>query len=462
MDIFIYLIFLVALASAFVAGFAVRQFRLFPGWLADVVRTARRARVAFFSRDVAGLHDMKVIEDSSVDPRRRFSFTESDEMTDSVIWLGGYGLFGEYSPEYGCLAVEFSRKGEPLHPIPLRIDEIERMEPIARMPYSDLGFSFRKHTHFFGLVRHDDSGDIFTTMHHHMAPVYPYAGGILRVDRDGHPIWWRRDYSHHAPSMGMHPEFGEVLVTPGMTLHRGDESVRVGNSPSSETMIDVISVLRPEDGELLRQFSIMDAIRNSPYSKVLGVTINRTDPLHVNSVFVLDDHADGRRNLSSGDLVISMRSLSAVAVLDGYDGSLKYLRRGTFLIQHAARHWKDTEFLLLDNHGTDGTYGPSRLLAIDLVDGTERTIFPNANTPLSVRRRAQTFIKGHISISADRRRAICTFPDAHFAVEIRLTDGELLTVFENVHDVSRFGIPHGDDEANQGAVSLSLNAIEYV
>ena len=453
-------IFLAALAAAFVVGFAVRQFQLFPNWFADAVNTIRRARVAYFSRDVAGLREMKAIEDSSAEARNRFRFVESESMADSIVWLGGYGLFREYSPKYGCLAVEFSSEGKPLHPIPLRIDELERIEPIARMPYSDLGFSFRRHTHFFGLARHDESGDIFTTIHHHWTSIHPYGGGILRVDMDGRPIWWRRDYSHHAPSLGVHPEFGETLVTPGMILQRRDVVYSVGNVPvrlgrgskSADALIDVINILRPEDGELLRTFSIMDAIRNSPHSGALGATVSVTDPLHVNSVFMLDDSAESHGNLSSGDLVVSMRSLSAVAILDGRDGSLKYMRRGSFLLQHAARHWKGAEFLMLDNHGTDGTYGPSRLLAIDMVTGIERTIFPNANTPPSIRSRAVTNIRGHVSISSDRLRAICTFPDAHFAVEVRLSDGELLAVFENVH----FGLSNGQP------ATLNLNAIEYI
>ena len=43
-----------------------------------------------------------------------------------------------------------------------------------------------------------------------------------------------------------------------------------------------------------------------------------------------------------------------------------------------------------------------------------------------------------------------------------MSDGECLTVFENVHDVSSFDILHGDDETDQGTVSLSLNTIEYM
>ncbi len=454
-------------AVAFIVGFAVRQFRLFPypRPVADAVSTARRARVAFFSRGVAETRDMKTIEDNSPSAGRRFRFTESDSMADPIIWLGGYGRFGEYSPEYGCLAVEFSRKGEPLHPIPLRIDEIERMKPIARMPYSDLGFSFRRHTHFFGLAKHD-SGDIFTTMHHYGAPIHPYAGGVMRVDRDGHSVWWRRDYGHHALSLGTHPEFGEVLVAPSLILHKQDVAFSLADQPmsirnnTSDILIDAINIIRPEDGELLRQFSVLDAINNSPHSALLGANVNPADPLHVNSVFMLDDSANGAGILSSGDLVISMRNVSAVAILDGRSGSLKCLRRGSFLFQHSARHWKDSKFLLLDNQGTDGTYGPSRLMSIDLTTGAEQTIFPNADTPPSLRARAVTEMRGHISISSDLTRAICSFPDARFAMEVRLSDGECLSLFDSVHDISPFGFLNKYD--NTKFAAFNLNAIEYL
>ena len=51
------------------------------------------------------------------------------------------------------------------------------------------------------------------------ATAHPFGGGVARVDRDGHPVWYRRDYSHHWPQL---LEDGTALV-PGTGI--GDESI---------------------------------------------------------------------------------------------------------------------------------------------------------------------------------------------------------------------------------------------
>ena len=44
---------------------------------------------------------------------------------------------------------------------------------------------------------------------------------------------------------------------------------------------------------------------------------------------------------------------------------------------------------MFDNRGTDGVYGPSRLLMIDIANGQETTVFPNSSTPAKYLHRLQ-------------------------------------------------------------------------
>ena len=83
--------------------------------------------------------------------------------------------------------------------------------------------------------------------------------------------------------------------------------------------------------------------------------------------------------------MVSLRNISAFAILDGDTYRLKRLVRGGFFMQHSVMHLEGTRFLMFDNLGREGRHGPSRLLMVDIADGTETTIFPNDRTPAHLR-----------------------------------------------------------------------------
>ena len=161
----------------------------------------------------------------------------------------------------------------------------------------------------------------------------------------------------------------------------------------------------------------------------------------------------------SGDVVVSLRNISAFAILDGDTYRLKRLVRGGFFMQHSVMHLEGTRFLMFDNLGREGRHGPSRLLMVDIADGTETTIFPNDRTPAHLRNLYST-TRGGISISPDRRRVIVSFTRAGKAVEVRLRDGAVLTVFNSVHDVSR--LASFPEERKTKAVAHLIMTIRYI
>ena len=79
--------------------------------------------------------------------------------------------------------------------------------------------------------------------------------------------------------------------------------------------------------------------------------------------------------------------------------------------------------------------GPSQPLIVNISDGRETAIFPNGGTPDALRH-LFTRWKGNIDVSNDRERAIVAFTIDGVAVEVRLSDGEVLNVFTSLHDVS--------------------------
>ena len=94
---------------------------------------------------------------------------------------------------------------------------------------------------------------------------------------------------------------------------------------------------------------------------------------------------------------------------------------------------------------------------VGIVDGVETTIFPNDSTPEHLRN-LYSISGGGISISPDRRRVFIT--QKRKAVEVRISDGAVLTVFTSLHDVSHLDpLPK---ERKTKAATLLLWTVRYI
>ena len=201
-----------------------------------------------------------------------------------------------------------------------------------------------------------------------------------------------------------------------IAFERGRSPHQRSSAPRVKTHLDAIGII-DGNGQLLKRINLIDALRDSPFaliiqstSKLKNPTASHTaspcDPLHLNFVHRLRDDAGGTWGLAPGDLVASLRNLSAFAILDGESGRVKRLVRGSFLYQHSVQHLTGSTFLMFDNHGGDAVHGPSRLLMIDLADSRETTLFPNDQTPEPLRHLFSARPRCTIDISPDRQRAM--------------------------------------------------------
>ena len=68
-------------------------------------------------------------------------------------------------------------------------------------------------------------------------------------------------------------------------------------------------------------------------------------------------------------------------------------------------------------------------------------------------------IRGNIAISHDRERVIAAFSDEGVALELRISDGAILNVYRNVHDLT--GLEHNLENADGRAVYVLLNDLQY-
>ena len=457
----------IALAS-FGYGGLVGKYRLFPySIIADGYKTGRQLLVGTAGDDPETADhktDDGVFVEFTDTPlgdlsRSRIEFVAGDGLHDPVLWYGGRFQFLDLCPDTGCLAVEYTTTGEVAHAWPFRQDELEEAGvDDEEYPYElAIDHSFVRDAYPVGIERYAN-GDLLVTFQMG-ATAHPFGGGVARVDRDGHPVWYRRDYSHHWPQL---LDDGTALVPSNRV---GEESVTFERPDGKMTTI------RCNTGEPLsrygkrrrRRWPAPEAHRlggrpgGSKFASVLLQTSSPCNPLHLNFIHLLGDDAGGAHGIAPGDLVVSLRDLSAFAILDAESGRLKRLVRGSFLQQHSVQHLEGSTFLMFDNLGHDHVGGPSRLLMVD--DGRETTVFPNENTPEALRGLfSQT--AGSIDISPDRERAIVAFTGDSVAVEVRISDGAVLNVFTSLHDVS--GLEQFSEERTKVAGRFRLYGIDYV
>lgn len=444
--------------TGFLAGVLVGYKRYFPTQtLLDARKTVAQLAAPSIESAERFIAFADVSPEDSKD--RRIEIYAGGSIADPVLAHGGRWTFADLCPGDGCIAVEYARGGQPVRPYPFRPGEFESARVVAEPRETPIGFSSTEHFHIGGLTPYPN-GDLLATLHTWSA--FPYAFGAVRVDRDGEPVWFRNDYSHHWPSLTGASD--EALV-PALRLNGDLRPYEARLSPEFlERMercfngqgpyFDVVNVLDGE-GRVLREMPVLEAILDSPYASSLLHTTNVCDPVHLNFAHQLGPDAGGAEGIAPGDVVVSLRNVSAFAVLDGDDGSLKRFERGGFAQQHAVRHLSGARFLMMDNQGAGNV---SRLLMVDLAAGQETAIFPNERAPERLRN-LFTGLRGHVDVSKDRRRAIVAYSDEGVAVEVRLSDGEVLAVFRSLHDVS--DVESFGEERTEKAALFRMMGVYY-
>ena len=370
-----------------------------------------------------------------------------------VLMAGGRDRFLDRCPGFvGCAALEYDRHGRFVHAYPFRPEAYEAAtvrtglaEPVGYE--RALGFDLSRHADVFTIDSYSN-GDLAVVLRSSLS--LPPTLGVARIDRAGLPRWYRADDgSHHWPTVargrlrGLGAGVEDALVVPSLRVRVGwlrgtresQWDKRLGRGTCAKHFVDYLNVI-DGDGVLLRQVAVTEALLDTRHAPLLAYSHSACDPLHLNSVAVLP--APGRGPLAAGDFLLSLRDVGALAVLDGEDGRLKRLWRGSFYGQHGARAVAGPAgltFLLFDNWGRAGEHHPpGRLLALEARSGRERTIFPNASSPAAAQLRSQN--QGGVSIAPDGSRAIVHAHASGQAVEVDLATGEATAVFQPLDDVS--------------------------
>ncbi len=181
--------------------------------------------------------------------------------------------------------------------------------------------------------------------------------GMIKVDAGSNIIWSRFNGAHHDLQV---LDDGRIC-----TLTRDAHIVRRIN-PNTPTLEDFIEIL-DADGNTLKRVSVLEAFENSAYSNsmhVLGVR-RIGDIFHTNSVQLLDGSLATRLPaFKEGNVLISLRKLSVVAVVDMDSEEVVWALSGLWQAQHMPRMLAGGNMMLFDNIGNEGR---SRVIEYDPV-----------------------------------------------------------------------------------------------
>jgi hypothetical protein len=185
--------------------------------------------------------------------------------------------------------------------------------------------------------------------------------GVFAIDKDSKPLWKQVEPVHHG--IFVEPSTGHVFGT----YRKAITEPRI--HPTLQTLDEGVVEFDPR-GKILRRMSLLQALWNSPYA-MLGSSIAHLAPeksggaldvLHSNHVEVLDGSLEKLGALyARGNLLVSMRNLSAVAILDAKGEKILWLWGPNNLqYQHHSTMLASGNILLFNNR-TD----TSRVLEID-------------------------------------------------------------------------------------------------
>lgn len=353
-----------------------------------------------------------------------------DAGEELILVTGGPYEMMDRCPTWGCMAWISDRSGKVRHTWEVNLDQLwSGME----------GFSGAVNNLAFYPVGMALDGDGSLVITFQGRDTYPVQIGIVKVDRAGQVVWKRFDNSSHWIAV----DDQQRIYTPYSLhvkdfQHLGGTGVQLACA-SGEANIDRIRVLSAE-GKPLRELPLLENMVRAGYRGLLYSLRDGCDPLHLNSIDVATAQIAGHiPGAKAGDLLVSLREMNTVALLDGETGAVKYAVTGRTAAQHGLHFLPDGTALGFDNLGGDRRLGGSRVVHIDLVKGTARTLFPQEDVESgSGLLPFFSQVAGQIDVSADGKRALVAVTHQGRLLEIDVASGRPLWVYDNTHDIAPF------------------------
>ncbi|MEX1080776.1 MAG: arylsulfotransferase family protein [Halofilum sp. (in: g-proteobacteria)] len=248
----------------------------------------------------------------------------------------------------------------------------------------------------------------------------PWGYGMAKLNRESELLWFYPGRTHH--------DFD--VASDGRIYALTHDFVPAGPHRQFEDpyLDDYLVVLGPE-GDEQRRISLTHALATSRFRMLLGTIPHFAtgDPLHTNAVQRLDNaQAEAIPGAESGDVLLSFRELSLIAVLSVEDEQIVWATRGPWVEQHDPRVLDNGNILIFDNGGAFQPGNASRVLEFN--PRTHAVTWRYAGTP------EQPF-DSHIRGAAERLRngnTLITESNGGRLLEVTAA-GEI--VWEYVHPV---------------------------
>ncbi len=243
-----------------------------------------------------------------------------------------------YVSGHEAAAFLIDMEGEVVHEWRRPFSDIwDETSPVAR-PQPDSHVYFRKAMVYPNgdlLVVYEGVGDT------------PYGYGVAKLDKDSEVIWTYHGRAHHDIDIG--PD-GRIYALTHEFIH---ETVEPFSHLSQPFLDDFLVILSP-DGEEEAKVSLIEAMRDSAFRHMVFAVpgFSLADPLHTNTVGVVtEEQAEVFPFAEAGQVLLSFRELTAVAVLDVDEGAVTWAKRAYWLGQHDPDILDNGNMLLFDNFG---------------------------------------------------------------------------------------------------------------
>lgn len=205
-------------------------------------------------------------------------------------------------------------------------------------------------------------GDLLAVVH--LRHQTPEGLGLARLDRDSRVKWFFHGHVHH--DLDVAPDGRIFILGQGLREKppRGLERLR------GPLVDERLFILSPE-GALLEDIPLLEAFADSPYRTLAVRTAgerryDKGDYLHSNSCEIADAGDAARFDfVREGQVLLSLREMSALAVLDPVSRRITWARLGPWFQQHDPDFLDNGNLLVFDNQGDWDRKGTTRVIEVD-------------------------------------------------------------------------------------------------
>ncbi len=370
----IFVIFLVVIITAsFTYGVAVGRYRIFPFQIMDRVyegtvkkilsnapEESQRNRKGLWrrvrARGAPDTYDTKLTSlpylkgYKKAQGRGGVTFYEEKSVYKGLnLWVSGHEPAAYLMDMNGNVLHEWGMKYEKVWP-----GRKEKIEP-------DVHKTFWRRAHLY------ENGDLLAI----------FEGiGIIKLDKDSNLIWANDCNAHHDIFVA---DNGDIY-----TLTRESIETHPRLTLKKPVFEDHVTILSP-DGKIIKKVSILDALVKSKHASLLVFPGYVRDPLHTNTLQLLEDVPDKHPIFKEGMALLSFRTIDTIAVMDIESKTIPWAMTGMWRLQHEPVLLSDGNLLIFDNQGN---FGKSKVIEFNPLNqeiswrftGTKgRTLFSKTN-----------------------------------------------------------------------------------